>query len=798
MAKHVSVGKPVNDAEKWAFKYLKENLPKHYVLITNVEVYTDNNQPFECDAIIVGDFAVYVIDVKGYQGRLNANKDVWQHDGRNVQNPLPKLNQNARILASRCKRRLRYNQHAPWCQGVVFITGGIGGEIVITSTGDYSLPVFSPKKIIQALTTQEYITAYHKYKLEKYQIEIALGAICDFKLLDQKQQKVANYKKLKKISDKNDVELWLVEPEGHTFKFKYWMKYIDISGKNIESIEKLKAQLKKEYYLLSELSDLPSVPAVLTYHDDGESIALVHQGITGKPLKEITSFDVVDVMISVITSLIEMNRNGISHRALSLETIYLGDDDKIQLLDVGYARSRETVTIVSPSQLDNPWLPPEYIDEGTYSTQSSSFQFAAVFLPLLAESLPESVSTLDFIAENYKFSLKNEFQALQGVEEWFRQALSTDMEDRPELDELLICLSPTAESVSQVVGSFELAAGVIIDDKYRLEECIGHGGTSTIWKAEHLLGEYPCCLKVVGLFDGSDEIAKKEFEILRTMYHPNIVRIFDLDIIPETNHYFLTSEYLDGCTLDQTESISIEESIEHFRQILTALQYIHRLGRIHKDIKPENIMIIDKKACLIDFNISSLDSLLLGTTRYKDPAVIENGWKSFSDIYSLVISFSEVLLGMHPFESNDGIPSLHLAPEIKDNAENIPASLKSKFKQVLERQVEWRGVKDYVSWFGIASKVDIVLPEALKKEWKINDGYMSKVLRVILADMQPRSRAIIKMNALKSHGIPGNKSNKGSANAAISALKRENIIEEYGKKIKLTDSFKKAWESIKD
>ena len=63
MAQHVSVGKPANDAEVWAFEYLRRHLPDHYILITNVDVYADSNQPFEVDVIVVGDWGVYVLDL---------------------------------------------------------------------------------------------------------------------------------------------------------------------------------------------------------------------------------------------------------------------------------------------------------------------------------------------------------------------------------------------------------------------------------------------------------------------------------------------------------------------------------------------------------------------------------------------------------------------------------------------------------------------------------------------------------------------------------------------------------------
>jgi hypothetical protein len=81
MAQHIKIGTAVNSAEKWAFDFLKANLPESYYLITNVEVYDDKGHPFEVDAVVVGEYGVYMVDVKGYQGILTASKDVWWPNG---------------------------------------------------------------------------------------------------------------------------------------------------------------------------------------------------------------------------------------------------------------------------------------------------------------------------------------------------------------------------------------------------------------------------------------------------------------------------------------------------------------------------------------------------------------------------------------------------------------------------------------------------------------------------------------------------------------------------------------------
>ena len=571
------------------------------------------------------------------------------------------------------------------------------------------------------------------------------------------------------------------------------MKFVDVTSVQSDYAEKLRAQLKKEYYLLSELSDNPLVPAILTYHDDGESIALVHQEILGQPLSSSSDQNMIEVFKSVLEALVHMQSKGILHRALSLESIYV-NDGRVQLANVGYAYSPDINTLVNASQLEVPWLPLEYLEKGIYTGKSLSYQFALTFMPLIAENPPSSDSTLDFQAESFTPELKKEFAEIQGLSEWINAASSHDMECRPELEELLACFD---EESLPLVEACEIKAGSAIANKYRLEECIGRGGTSSIWRAKHLIGDYDCCLKILDSFDGADELAKKEFEILRVLYHPNIVRIFDLDIVPGNDNYFLTCEYLNGSTLDQLENPTIEVLLTYFEQVLSALQYLHRMGRMHKDVKPENIMVVAEKAYLIDFNISLADSRLLGTTRFKDPLVKSNGWHSSADLYSLVLTFSEIITGVHPFVDDDEIPSLEANPKISGNINDLPDALRVKFEQTLRHEVNWSTIDDYLAWFKLTSKVNVDIPQKIIDRWEIKKGYMSKVLTTMLGDMQPRSREVVKRNTLKAYGIVGNKSNKGSVNAAISMLKSGGIIEEHGKKIRLTSDFLSDWESVK-
>ena len=147
---------------------------------------------------------------------------------------------------------------------------------------------------------------------------------------------------------------------------------------------------------------------------------------------------------------------------------------------------------------------------------------------------------------------------------------------------------------------------------------------------------------------------------------------------------------------------------------------------MHKDVKPENIVIVAEKAFLIDFNISLADSKLLGTTRYKDPIVKSNGWHSSADIYSLVLTFSEIITGTHPFIGNDEIPSVEARPRFAGKTSDLTDALRVKFEQTLRHEVNWSAIDDYLSWFKLTSKVDVDIPHKILNGWKIKKGYIAK------------------------------------------------------------------------
>ena len=105
--------------------------------------------------------------------------------------------------------------------------------------------------------------------------------------------------------------------------------------------------------------------------------------------------------------------------------------------------------------------------------------------------------------------------------------------------------------------------------------------------------------------------------------------------------------------------------------------------------------------------------------------------------------------------------------------------------------------KDYLFTFKLKNKEIVsVLPQSFKDKWNISSGYMTFLTLDLLNDQRPKSRNQIVLHALRSRRIAGNKINRNSISATISRLKSSYILEDYGKKIRLTNNFLEDWENF--
>ena len=209
---------------------------------------------------------------------------------------------------------------------------------------------------------------------------------------------------------------------------------------------------------------------------------------------------------------------------------------------------------------------------------------------------------------------------------------------------------------------------------YRLLERLGDGTMGRVYRATHIVhgGEY--AVKVIHAELAADPSLvrrlKRESEVVRTLRHPNVVSLLDSASFAVGCHY-LVMELLRGKSLAQVISaeapLEISRAARIARQIADGLQEAHRLGFVHRDLKPDNIMIVEENgeevAKILDFGLAAdnreggdstqitLVGNLLGTPTYIAPEQIFHSGVTFAaDLYALGVILYEMIAGRPPFQ----------------------------------------------------------------------------------------------------------------------------------------------------
>ncbi len=201
---------------------------------------------------------------------------------------------------------------------------------------------------------------------------------------------------------------------------------------------------------------------------------------------------------------------------------------------------------------------------------------------------------------------------------------------------------------------------------YRLTNLLGRGGFAEVYLSEHVYLKTQAAVKVLQtrLSNAEDlEGFLKEAQTVAHLLHPHIVRVLDFGVDGETP--FLVMDYASNCTLRQLhkkgDRLPVANVVEYVNQIADALQHAHDEKFVHRDVKPEN-MLIDKRGNLLlsDFGIALVAQSsrnqstqdIVGTVAYMSPEQIQGHPRPASDQYSLAIVVYEWLCGSRPFNGS--------------------------------------------------------------------------------------------------------------------------------------------------
>ena len=243
-----------------------------------------------------------------------------------------------------------------------------------------------------------------------------------------------------------------------------------------------------------------------------------------------------------------------------------------------------------------------------------------------------------------------------------------------------------------------LSNGQIIGGRYKIVKSIGEGGMANVYLAEDTILDRKVAIKVLrgDLADDEKFIRRfqREAQSVANLSHPNIVEVYDVE--EEEGQHYIVMEYIEGKTLKQLlqkrGALTLSEVIDIMLQLTDGLAHAHEAYIIHRDIKPQNIMIQDDGLVKItDFGIAmalnatqlTQTNSVMGSVHYLPPEQANGKGSTIkSDIYSLGILMYELLTGSVPFKGDNAVEIAlkHLKeriPSIRRQNPTIPQSVEN-------------------------------------------------------------------------------------------------------------------------
>ncbi len=254
-----------------------------------------------------------------------------------------------------------------------------------------------------------------------------------------------------------------------------------------------------------------------------------------------------------------------------------------------------------------------------------------------------------------------------------------------------------------------LQNGMIIAARYQVEEQIGSGGMADVYKATDLKLGRTVAIKVLKQEFSDDKNFVNKFraeaQSAANLEHPNIVNVYDVGL--QNGFYYIVMEYVSGITLkeyiEKKGRLNYRETLSIAIQVARGIQAAHANNIIHRDIKPQNIIISSEgKVKVTDFGIAraasedTIHSDVMGSVHYSSPEQARNGYVSNrSDIYSLGIVMYEMVTGRVPFDGDSAVEVAikHLQDEMVSPstiATDLPISLEKIILKCTQKSADRR------------------------------------------------------------------------------------------------------------
>jgi len=694
-ARHVAIGQPVHKAEARGIRALVKALPDGWVVYSNLDLPSGGRggQTYEHDAVVIAPHAVFTVELKSWGGSISGNRDRWTlNDGTIVQSPLPLVLAKARALKGRLQARRRDLSQA-WVQGLVFVTAA---DATVRISPDFQDLVATVRDIGQALTDPGWLG--NPRPLAPGQRRAVESYLADGKP-QRAPTRLNDFELLQRLpSEDRPYETWLAKA-SLTGERRILHAYT-VAADHQRERERQKAHALREATLLGRLQGGPDILRYHTYfvtQDDPQRIVLQFEDTT--PMAPLDAWvrernpglvPRLQVAARLAQALAWVHEKGLVHRRLSPDAVLVepsDEPDQLRLCAFDLARDLTgTAPTITGSSLGDPafrCIAPEVLRTAEATARSDLFSLGATLVELITGR--PLFTTVDAVLRPFALPALQvgERPIPREAAELMARLLAEDPNDRPETaTEAADTLQRVVEALTQQSRRASLEPGREIRGTYELEKRLGRGATGTTWKATHLQTGDPVVLKIAS----SDHAAllQQEAHIYSRVQHPHLVRFYNVEPIDDT--VMLVLGFVDGGTAslvaEAGDPLTPAQTLSVARGLLRALSTLHEAGWLHRDVKPDNVMLAwsDATPTLLDVGLArrvdAEGDLAVGSVRYKDPLVyVEGCWTPANDQFATFLVIWELLTGAHPFGGTSPEPGQYPVIEADQLPDSFPTAV---------------------------------------------------------------------------------------------------------------------------
>ncbi len=695
-------GAPVNEAERFVIKLLLDQLPAEWSVIPNASLPDPRTgHAYEYDAIVVGDFAIFVVEIKGWRGVVHQiGRGDWQLDnGRIERNPLPLTDQKARVLATHVKKAM--GNYAPYVQACL-VAGHDDTTFEVFDTD--ARRCLRPSEAIAYLTDPKQLPGSpSRGEFSAVHDKLASAIAGHLQARRRVGRRYGSYvaTKLQHRDDEHAVFLGkhaLLE-DSRVVRIRAW--YLSEYQYTKEQRVAKRSRLMRSAQALAKVGNHPHVSTLRDFGEqDGEFFEVTDWSESGTltsafvrgGLGRMPEAHKVQIVRDLAEALEAARKQGVYHRALDMDAVLLEANGRAKLtgFDLAFLEGATGTVYGTALGRDMEFAPLELRNPTDYEVFDNSDLYSLAKMALFI-----------FPREN----LAPEFVAL------LERCVSDDPAMRPAdpaafleaLDALREPPTPVPAAVTPPTptlapGAFE--AGDAIDGVNVVVAELGRGSGSIVYRVlNEPLGSELALKLIVSPADTYDPAA--EYKMLKSVESIHVPRAHWMGRIKQpdgTSLPYLLLDLIAGdrlSTVIERGPVELDDAFKWADDLLDALSALHHAGGVgvlHRDVKPENVVIGPRGAVLVDFGTakpaSDAGAAPEGTLRYTPPDLSASGWAPHADVFAVACVLYVMLRGEHPWPQ---IPSRNVVPARVDALRpEVPADVANVIELALGPEARTR------------------------------------------------------------------------------------------------------------